>query len=111
MLNLLVALTKTLTSAMRQFLQETCEAFRTKELPKEAEACGRHVAVCALKGNSCTAMVETKGKTAQKSKKFNLATYKYHALADYPEAIRRFGPTDNYSTQIVQILAYLTHYR
>ena len=87
MLDLLVASTKTLTSAMRRFLQETCKAFRTKELPKEAEAHGRCTAVHALKGNSHTATVETKGKTAQKSKKFNLATYKYHTLADYPEAI------------------------
>ena len=42
-----------------------------------------------------------KAATGPKLKKLNLATYKYHALADYAEMIQRFGPTDNYNTQIV----------
>jgi len=107
-LDLLEAATKTLTSAMRRFLRETCKAFHTKELRREAEARGRRAAALTSKGDSRT--VKKKAKTVQRSKKFNLATYKYHALADYAEAIRRFGPTDNYSTQIVRILAYPTHF-
>jgi hypothetical protein len=45
----------------------------------------------------------TKGKTsaAPKGKKLNLETYKYHALADYPETIRMFRMADNYNTQII----------
>lgn len=34
-------------------------------------------------------------------KTFNINTYKFHALADYPAAIRRFGTTDSYSTERV----------
>ncbi|KAH7918173.1 hypothetical protein BV22DRAFT_1025018, partial [Leucogyrophana mollusca] len=32
-------------------------------------------------------------------KLLNLQTYKYHALGDYPNTIRRFGTTDSYTTQ------------
>jgi len=55
--------------------------------------------VLAAKGDSCAA--KGKAATGPKLKKLNLATYKYHALADYAETIRRFRPTDNYNTQIV----------
>jgi len=108
-LNLLAVVMKTLTSAMRRFLQVTCEAFTTRELQQEAAARGRRIAAHAAKGNSRAA----KGKetTGRKPKKLNLATYKYHALADYVETIRRFGPTDNYNTQIVRLFAYLAYYR
>jgi hypothetical protein len=34
-------------------------------------------------------------------KTLNIQTYKYHALADYAEHIRRFGTTDSYSTERV----------
>ena len=34
-------------------------------------------------------------------KNLNLSTYKYHALADYPDMIREYGTTDSYSTQTV----------
>jgi len=30
-------------------------------------------------------------------------TYKYHALGDYVDTIRRFGTTDSYSTQPVSV--------
>lgn len=98
-LDLLTTTTKNLTKAMWRFLREMCEAFITVELPKEAEARGRRTAALAAKGDIRAA----KGKATKgpKRKKLNLAMYKYHALGDYPEAIRRFGPTDNYSTQIV----------
>jgi hypothetical protein len=33
--------------------------------------------------------------------KLNLLTYKYHFLGDYSDAIRQFGMTDSYSTQMV----------
>jgi hypothetical protein len=101
-LDLLMAATKTLTRVMRRFLKETCEELITVELPKEAEACGRRTAALAAKGDSRAA----KGKATKgpKRKKLNLATYKYHALGDYAETIRTFGPTDNYNTQIVRLI-------
>jgi hypothetical protein len=98
-LDLLTSATKTLTRAMRRFLRETCEVFVTRELPKETAARGRRTAALAAKGDSRAA--KGKARTVPNQKKLNLATYKYHALADYSETIRRFGPTDNYNTQIV----------
>ncbi|KAJ3768539.1 hypothetical protein FB446DRAFT_608422, partial [Lentinula raphanica] len=37
-------------------------------------------------------------------KLFNLNTYKFHALGDYPWTIRTFGTTDSYSTQLVRVI-------
>jgi hypothetical protein len=86
---------------MRQFLKETCEAYVTHELPKETAARGRRTAALSAKRKTRTSKGKCKASSAPKSKKLNLATYKYHALADYPETIQRFGTTDNYNTQIV----------
>lgn len=41
--------------------------------------------------------------TSKHPMKFNLNTYKFHALYDYVDAIRRFGPTGSYSTAVVRI--------
>jgi hypothetical protein len=79
-----------------------CEEFHTVKLPKETEARGRCTAALAVKGNSRAA--KGKATTDRKPKKLNLAIYKYHALTDYAETIQRFGPTDNYNTQIVCFL-------
>jgi hypothetical protein len=92
--------TKSLTAAMRRFLKITCEVYATQELPKETAARGRRTSALAVKGKSRGS--KGKGNPGQKSKKLNLATYKYHALADYPDTIQRFGTTDNYNTQIVR---------
>lgn len=37
----------------------------------------------------------------RKTKKFNLNTYKFHAMGDYVRSIRLFGTTDSFTTQIV----------
>ena len=49
----------------------------------------------------------TKPSNKKAKKKFNLSTYKFHAIADYPRTIRMFGPTDSYSTQTVRLLSIL----
>ncbi|KAJ3804112.1 hypothetical protein F5876DRAFT_70902 [Lentinula aff. lateritia] len=36
-------------------------------------------------------------------KLFNLNTYKFHALGDYPWTLRTFGTTDSYSTQLGEL--------
>jgi len=89
----------TSTSAMQCFCSETCKDFDTRELEKEVAACGQCTAAHVAKRDSRAG----KGKvtTGSKPKKLNLETYKYHILADYAETIRRFGPMDNYNTQIV----------
>jgi hypothetical protein len=101
-IELLTAATKALTKAMRRFLKETCEEFVTVELPKETQARGRRKAALVAKGGDHAA--KGKASAGPTRKKLNLATYKYHALADYAETIRRFGPTDNYNTQIVRLV-------
>ena len=40
---------------------------------------------------------------SRKPRKFNLHTYKIHALGGYVKAIRLFGTADGYSTQTVCI--------
>ena len=42
-----------------------------------------------------------KSSSGRQPKQFNLNTYKFHALGDYCNTIRRFGTTDSYSTQPV----------
>jgi hypothetical protein len=72
-----------------------CKVYATQELPKEMAACEQCTAALATKGKSRGS--KGKGNPGQKSKKLNLVTYKYHALADYPDTIQRFGMTDNYN--------------
>lgn len=51
---------------------------------------------------ACTAeSTPSSSKMTAKTKGFNLHTYKYHRLGDYPAAIKRFGTTDNTTTQTV----------
>ncbi|KAF8122985.1 hypothetical protein EV363DRAFT_1181249, partial [Boletus edulis] len=84
----------------RRFLNKTCEAYYTRELPQETAVRGRRVAVLAAKNG----VPVPSGTGEAKRKRLNLQTYKYHALADYPNTIRLRGTTDSYSTQPVYIL-------
>ena len=84
-LNLLTAITREFGRLMRQFRDETSNKFHTVEFPHETGA---------RKG----------GERSSKQKKLNLNTYKFHSLGDYVAAIRRFGTTDSYSTQVVSLI-------
>jgi hypothetical protein len=42
-----------------------------------------------------------KGGSGRRLRTFNMSTYKIHALGDYPRAIRMFGTTDGFTTQVV----------
>jgi len=95
--DLLFQLAKSLSRVVRKFLNATCEAYITLELPREMAVRGRRVAALASKSG---APVPQKS-TEHKRKKLNLQTYKYHALGDYADTIRERGTTDNYSTQSV----------
>jgi hypothetical protein len=106
-LDLFRASTKSLAATMCRFLKVTCKYYNTQELPKETAAHGRRTATLAAKGSSHTG--RAKNTRARKRKKLNLATYKYHVLADYPETIRRFGTMDNYNTQVVSF-SFLIHF-
>jgi hypothetical protein len=94
--------TTILGTDLQRFVNKTCASFVTKELPSEHAARGRRKAAAAAKKG-----LTTPKSSGAKIKKFNLRTYKLHALGDYPQMIRRFGTTDSYSTQIVSDLESL----
>ncbi|KIJ60801.1 hypothetical protein HYDPIDRAFT_58430, partial [Hydnomerulius pinastri MD-312] len=87
--------TTTLSHTIRKFQRTTCAVYTTTELPQEHAARGRRAAATAAKqGQDMPA-----SHSGPKKKVLNLCTYKYHALGDYPNTIRRYGTTDSYSTQ------------
>jgi len=88
--------TTKLGKSMRKFRDTTQSAFVTLELPKEMEARNRRQTSC--KGKEKATAGNTSGR---KPKNLNLFTYKWHALGDYVQAIRLFGGTDGFSTQVV----------
>lgn len=86
------------------FANETCPAFSTRELRREAESRRRRQ---AREGGS--SRIQTQGTSSvtgdRRPKVLNLRTYKLHALGDYPAQIRVYGTTDSYSTQSVKLSA------
>jgi len=110
--------TKRLGDALRQFAATTCEVYLTYELPSEEAARGRRTAAKVKKmhdqtttteGGSSTAATG-RGKPTRLVKKFNLESYKPHALGDYAMMIRLYGPTDGYSSQTVSTInRYFIH--
>lgn len=99
-LELLSQLTIALGARIREFQEKTCSAFLTHELERERAARVRR----QDKKKKVTAANNSdpqKSSSGRQPKGFSLKTYKYHALADYCDTIRRFGTTDSYSTQSV----------
>ena len=100
---------------LRKFSKTTCEEFVTVDLPSEEAARGRRKAAKAAKQSSGstsrpnTKTQRDKSKTkGPKIRKFNMSTYKMHALGDYARCIRLFGASDGYSTQTVCIPSAVT---
>jgi hypothetical protein len=85
---------------LRQFMSETAKKFMTRDLPSEEAARGRRKARAAAKGGNATSSRTSTSRA--KTRYFNFQTYKLHALGDYVSAIRRYGTTDNNSTQLVR---------
>ena len=103
-LDIMDEVTTALGQAFRTFGDEICSAYNTKELPKEANARRRRQAP----GQNANPAKTTRSSQSGRIKKtFNLRTYKYHALGDYSQTIRRLGTTDSYSTAIVSIIKAL----
>lgn len=84
---------KKLSRKLRKFRRD-CASFNTTELPKEKAARQRRLA--QQPGTNPSA-----DSSGPRAKKFNLNTYKFHAMADYARSIRLFGTTDSFSTQMV----------
>ncbi|KAG1881248.1 hypothetical protein F4604DRAFT_1578049 [Suillus subluteus] len=104
--------TVVLSQSVRKFQRTTCAHYHTTELPHEYAACGRREAALASKqAQSGNQLQKGKSTSNLKVKTLNLYTYKYHALADYPNTIRQMGTTDSYTTQPVSALLFHYYYR
>ncbi|EKM78993.1 hypothetical protein AGABI1DRAFT_75575 [Agaricus bisporus var. burnettii JB137-S8] len=86
--------TRRLGQLFRRFVAETCDVYDTRELPAEAIARGKRSMVANPQRNKSS---------EAKQIKFQLNTYKFHALGDYTWYIRRFGTYENFSTQIGEV--------
>ena len=95
-LDVMERLTVCLAQQMRKFASETCPAFVTKELRREADSRRRREA----QGGSAKT-THSPASDVRRLKTLNLQTYKMHALGDYHNQIRMFGTTDSFSTQTV----------
>ncbi|KAG1805950.1 uncharacterized protein BJ212DRAFT_1283150, partial [Suillus subaureus] len=89
---------KNLLRQLWKFCNLTCTVFDTVELPKEKAAHQQRFAQCAGLTNASS---ESSG---PRVKRFNLSTYKFHAMGDYVQMIKLFGTTDSFTTQIVSIV-------
>jgi hypothetical protein len=85
-----------LSRQLRHFRDFTCAVFTTVELPREKAARERKAARQGLDSNN-----RDPSSGSRKVKKFNMNTYKYHAMGDYLRSIRLFGTIDSFTSQIV----------
>ena len=88
----------------RKFNEKTCPSFDTCELKRETQARKRRQARKAAGGKAAPAQVPATSTAEAEGplpKEFNLHTYKYHSLGDYPKTIREFGTSDSYSSEPV----------
>lgn len=111
-LQLLDNVTVQISTGFQAFNNKTCPAFDTQELRRETEARKRR-ALKKAKGKKGAVDPATRVSLDPAAnpteevpdeplrKKFNLQTYKYHALGDYADTIRRYGTSDSYSTEPV----------
>jgi len=94
----------------RKFVNNTCPAFETYELKREFEARKRRGSKKAGASKGASDLVPeppvATSDEGSRQKKFSLKTYKFHALGDYVETIRKYGTTDSYSTEPVSSLHY-----
>lgn len=95
-LSVLDATFKRLCGQLRKFRDFTCNAFTTVELPKERAARVNK----AVRERSRTDNPDAA--SGRKVKKFNMNTYKFHAMGDYVPTIRLFGTIDSFTSQIVR---------
>ncbi|KAL0564603.1 hypothetical protein V5O48_017441, partial [Marasmius crinis-equi] len=86
---------------LREFRDSTATEFKTYELPREQEARRRREErTQQSKGGDNASSGTRSGRTStRKPKGLNIDTVKFHFLGDYPQMIKTFGTTDNYSTQ------------
>ncbi|KAJ3778513.1 hypothetical protein FB446DRAFT_768429 [Lentinula raphanica] len=84
---------------MREF-RDMSKKFNPKETERERSARYRRTAEQAKKSKASASAI---GSGSARSKTLNLNTYKWHGMMDDVPFIRRFGPTDSYSTQLGEL--------
>lgn len=98
----------------RRFQSRTCEELKAVELPREtvkrrrrqtAAQAGRPPVNPA--GSTNPAAASSNPKKDIPKQKYNLARYKYHAIADWPAAVREVGTLDNFTSQWVSLTTIL----
>ncbi|KAH9012682.1 hypothetical protein EDB84DRAFT_1278570, partial [Lactarius hengduanensis] len=94
---------KALCHALRHFATVTSPQYMTKELAREANARITRGRAQATTRNTRAKQSASKTTKVKKAKRFNMTTYKIHCIPDYPDAIRRYGTTDSYSTQTSEL--------
>ncbi|KAG6906179.1 hypothetical protein DXG01_015412 [Tephrocybe rancida] len=74
----------------------------------------RHVPVLLRNAKALTTVTpfrkEPMKKATKRKKTFNISTYKFHALGDYPAMIKKYGTCDSYSTEPVSNTSELSWY-
>ena len=93
---------KALCQALRYFKLVTCPRYKMKELPREV-----HARTARQQAQAASDVNQNVPKKV-KGKRFNMSTYKMHCIPDYPDAIRKYGTTDSYSTQTVGYVHFIT---
>ena len=119
---------------LHQFSGTVCPAYATYELPSEEATHVQRKATVTKKAKSQSPKKKTKKSTqpppvekkkaaptkpkgssptsnskatgSSRRRSFNLVTYKLHALGWYPRAIRLYGTSDNYNTQMVRFFFF-----
>lgn len=92
-LALLDTATVSLSQQFQFFQDNICPNFNTREFQREANARSKSK---AKKGESTTT-----GRATRRVKILDMNTYKYHALGDYADTIRKYGTADLISTEPV----------
>lgn len=94
--------TRRLGKAIRSFKENLCADYVAYDLPAEDAPRSKKRKAKAKKAQEVPGQPGST-KPSKKIRELNLSTYKLHALGHYADAIRRFGPSDGYSTQGVRI--------
>ena len=95
-IDILEASTPLIYGAIKRFATETCPKYNTVEQQKEVDSRVRRARAKDPK---------IKVSNQRQPKKFNVMnTYKYHAIGHWAGYVRRSGPLDVYSTQVVSTL-------
>ena len=76
-----------LRHSVHKFQATTYSTYQTTELPQESVTRARRHAALVAKDPQHTTGRENATTSMPRVKKLNLLTYKYHALADYPDTI------------------------